>query len=217
MPFDPQRDLTAVAPIAFTPSVITIHPSVPAKTLTEFIAYGRAHPNAINYGSAGQGSTTHLSAAQLAQMAGIEMVHIPYKGAAPAIVDLVAGNVQMVSGPPPNVMAFLREGRLRALAIASKTRSQLLPEVPTTAEAGLPGYEPSTWYAIVAPAGLPKAITERLHAVTRGFVDSAAGRKALEEAFLEPMRMTQQEFTDFVKAEAATMEKVVRATGMQAE
>lgn len=145
------------------------------------------------------------------------MVHVPYKGAAPLTTDLIAGEIQMVAAPPSTFLPHVRTGKLKALAVASSTRSPLLPDVPTSAEAGLPGFEPSTWYAIVAPAGTPGSVMDRLNYLAASLVESEAGKRMLDSSLLEPMKMTSKEFAAFVLSETAVMQRVVTTTGMQPE
>ncbi len=217
MPFDVARDLIAVAPIAQTPSVVFVNRDFPADSLPAFVADAKGHPGKISYGSAGSGSTTHLSAALLGDLAGVEMIHVAYKGAAPFTTDLVGGQIQMVAGPPASFMPHVRNGRLKALAVASERRSPLLPDVPTSAEAGLPGFLASTWYGIVVPTGTPAAVVARLNRSVATLVNSEAGKKALDAALLEPMQMSSEAFGSAIAAERKVMTGLVARIGLPAQ
>ena len=163
MPFDGVEDFTAIALLAFVLNTMVIHPSVPARTVGEFIAHARANPGKLAYASAGPGSTNHLCAAMFCRMAGIEMVHVPYRGGAPAVLDTVAGQVQLFFSAGTQTLPHVREGRLRLLAVTEEHRSALLPEVPTVAET-VPGYAMAVWYGVLGPRGMPPAVVARLNA-----------------------------------------------------
>jgi tripartite-type tricarboxylate transporter receptor subunit TctC len=163
MAFDPEKDLVPVSNVADMPMLVVVNPNVPAKTLAELVALARAHPGKLNFGSPGIGTTGHLGLALFMHAAKIKLTHIPYKGAAPAITDLLAGQIDGVVDNPPTVLPHIEAGKLRPLAVAAKSRMALLPDLPTTAEAGVPNYEASSWFGVVAPAGTPPAIVARLH------------------------------------------------------
>jgi len=163
MAFDPEKDFVPVSNVADMPMLVVVNPNVPAKTLAELVALARAHPGKLNFGSPGIGTTGHLGLALFMHAAKIKLTHIPYKGAAPAITDLLAGQIDGVVDNPPTVLPHIEAGKLRPLAVAAKSRMALLPDLPTTAEAGVPNYEASSWFGVVAPAGTPPAIVARLH------------------------------------------------------
>src|SRR5712692_8831791 len=163
LPYDPVKDFAPITLIASAPSVLVVHPSLPARTLAEFTALAKASPGRINYASNGNGSSAQLAAVLYESMAGVQMVHIPYKGLAPALVDLLAGEVQAMFSSVVAIVPNIKAGRLRALAVTGKRRAALLPEVPTLDESGVPGYEAGSWYGILAPAGTPQAIVAKLH------------------------------------------------------
>jgi tripartite-type tricarboxylate transporter receptor subunit TctC len=215
MRFDPIADLVPVAPIAAAPQVVVVQRDVPAKSFADLLNLAKAKPGTINYGSAGAGTTNHIAGALLAKQAGVDLVHVPYRGIAPAVTDLVGGRIQLMSVAVAPVIGFVREGSMRPLAVATKERLKDLPEVPTAAEAGLPGYEMTTWFGLMAPKGTPKPIVDRLNALARAMVADPTERKRLEDNFLVPMSMTPEEFTALVKADAATWSKTVSDLGIQ--
>ena len=215
MPLDVNRDLVFVAAIGEAPQMIAINADVPAKTLKEFVALAREKPKTLHYGSAGPGSLPHLSADTFARMAGIELVHVPYRGNAPAITDLIAGRIHLISSSIGSFRPAMDAGKIRLLLTATKDRLPYLPDTPTSAEAGLPGYIMSVWIGVVAPAGTPAPIVERLHAQVQGMLKDPAAQKSLAAAGLERMTMSQAEFAAFVKAEYAKWEKIVKDAGIE--
>jgi len=215
MPFNAKTDLVPVASIAEAPQVIAINKDVPAKTLKDLIAIAKANPESIRYASAGIGSTMHLAGDQFARLAGVKLVHVPYRGAAPAVTDFISGVVQVIPVSAGPIMGFVRSGQLRVLAAASPHRLKHFPDVPTSAEAGLPGYEMTTWFALVAPRGTPDAIVLTLHGLIQDMLADPASIKRLDESFLDRMPSTQPEFAAFVAAEFPRWEKVVHDSGLQ--
>ena len=215
MPFNAKADLVPVASIAEAPQVIAINKDVPAKTLKDLIAIAKANPESIRYASAGIGSTMHLAGDQFARLAGVKLVHVPYRGAAPAVTDVISGVVQVIPVSAGPIMGFVRSGQLRVLAAASPHRLKHFPDVPTSAEAGLPGYEMTTWFALVAPRGTPDVIVQTLHGLIQDMLADPASIKRLDESFLDRMPSTQPEFAAFVAAEFPRWEKVVHDSGLQ--
>ncbi len=215
MPFDAKTDLVPVAAIAEAPQVIAINKDVPAATLQDLIAIARAKPESLKYASAGNGSTMHLAGDRFARLAGVKLVHVPYRGASPAVTDVIAGFVQVISVSAGPIVAFVRSGQLRVLAAASPRRLEHFPDVPTSAEAGLPGYEMTTWFGLVAPRNTPDEIVQTLNGFIRDMLADPGAGKRLEDAFLDRMPMTQPEFAAFVAAEFPKWEKVVRDSGLQ--
>jgi tripartite-type tricarboxylate transporter receptor subunit TctC len=215
MPFNAKTDLVPVASIAEAPQVIAINKDVPAKTLKDLIAIAKANPESIRYASAGIGSTMHLAGDQFARLAGVKLVHVPYRGAAPAVTDVISGVVQVIPVSAGPIMGFVRSGQLRVLAAASPHRLKHFPDVPTSAEAGLPGYEMTTWFALVAPRGTPDVIVQTLHGLIQDMLADPASIKRLDESFLDRMPSTQPEFAAFVAAEFPRWEKVVHDSGLQ--
>ena len=207
-------DLVPIAPVATTANLFVINAAVPASTLQDFIALAKREPGKLNYGSAGVGTTPHLAGAMFVDLAGIDMVHVPYHGAAPATTDLVAGNVQMVSIGYATVAPFVATGKLRILAVAGPRRLSYLPDVPTAAEAGLPGWEMETWYGLLAPPGTSTAIVDQLNHSVESFIDDADTRKRFEAGYYGIMKMTPDEFSARVHEEAAKWRRVVQDTGI---
>jgi tripartite-type tricarboxylate transporter receptor subunit TctC len=216
LPYDP---LTAFAPITIVgrgPSVLTVHPSVPANSVQELIALAKKSPGKLNYASAGVGSFQHLSAALFMNQAGIDVVHIPYKGGGPAMADVMGGQAQMVMPSLIQVVPHIKSGRLKALGTSGTRRSSLLPDVPAIAET-LPGYESQNWWGLLVPAHTPQPIVERLYAATSEVLQSKETGKRMESEGAETVRMTPTEFGRFIAAELAKWSKVARDVGIQAE
>ncbi|MFL4983259.1 MAG: Bug family tripartite tricarboxylate transporter substrate binding protein [Xanthobacteraceae bacterium] len=217
MGFDPLKDLVPVAPIAEAPQLLVVNAQVPARTLAEFIAYAKRNPGKLNYVSLGPGSTVSLAADRFVRLAQVDMVPIQYRGTAPGITDLVAGNVQMISIGIAPVLGFVQSGALRALAAGTHRRLPYLPDVPTAAEAGLPGYEMSTWFALFAPQGTPKPVVDKLNGMMRALVADPAAVKRLDDLHIDPMSMTADDFAAFVQAEAVKWGRIVKEAGTTAQ
>jgi tripartite-type tricarboxylate transporter receptor subunit TctC len=215
MPVDPLKDLVPVAALVDAPQLIAISTQVPAKTAQEFIALAKAKPKGFSFGSAGQGSFPHLSAAAFAHAAGLDMVHVPYRGNAPAITDLIAGRVQIVSSSIASLRPGIDAGKVSVILQATKARLPYLKDVPTSAEAGLPDYLMTAWVAVVAPAATPKDVVVRVHGLAAKMLKDPTTLKRIESSALDPMPMSQAEFGDFVKAEYAKWGKVVKAAGVE--
>lgn len=213
LPYDPLRDLTPVIHVASVPLVLVVHPSFPASTVEELIALLRSKPEGYSFASAGNGTPQHLSAEMFKKMADVKMVHIPYKGSAPAINDLVAGHVSIAFESMVSVLPYIKGGRLRALATTGAERSNLLPDVPTVAEAGLPGYVSIAWYGVVAPAGTPRDIIDKLNVEMGKALDTPELRQRIAELGSAPVNGTPEQFGAFMKSETARWSKVVRESG----
>jgi tripartite-type tricarboxylate transporter receptor subunit TctC len=213
MPFDWQKDLALLTLIARVPEVLVVHPSLKVESLKDLVDYARANPGKLNFGSSGVGSIAHMAVELLKTEAHIDLVHVPYRGAAPAVTDLLGGQVQMVVFDVPVLLPHIRSGALRALAITSKTRAANLPDVPTTAEAGFPSVLSDNWYGMVAPAATPPAILHKIHAAATAALssDDLKAQYAKQDAVASPT--TPAEFTAFVTAERARWKDVVVATG----
>jgi tripartite-type tricarboxylate transporter receptor subunit TctC len=209
LPYDPIRDFAPITLIASAPSVLVVHPSVPAGTLKEFTALAKARPGKFNYASNGNGSSAQLAAVMYESMAGVEMVHVPYKGLAPALADLLSGEVQLMFSSMVAIIPHIKAGRLRALAVTGRKRSPLLPEVPTIAESGLPGYEAGSWYGILAPAGTPRDIVMKLNAETVKALKQPEVRERLANEGAEAIGGTPEEFAAHIRAELARMGKMI--------
>jgi tripartite-type tricarboxylate transporter receptor subunit TctC len=215
LPFDPLNDIVPVFNVAGAPQLLVVPASLPAKDLAGFIALARANPGGLNYASAGPGSTTHLAADHFARLAGVRLVHVPYKGVGPALADLLAERVQMLSVGLAPVQPHLRSGALRALAAASKTRLAAAPDVPTSAEAGLPGWEMTTWFGIFAPKGTSGEIVAAVNAGMQAVIDDPATRQRMLDSGLEPIGGPAREFAERVRSDYRAWERVVRASGVK--
>jgi tripartite-type tricarboxylate transporter receptor subunit TctC len=215
--YDPVKDFAPVTLIASAPSVLVVNPAVPARSVAELTAYARANPGKLNYASNGAGSAAQLAAAMYESMAGVKMVHVPYKGIAPAMTDLLSGEVQLMFGTVVALVPHIEAGKLRPLAVTSRKRSALLPNVPTMAESGLPDYEAGSWYGIMAPAGTPREIIDRLHAAIVKALAQPDVAKRLSTEGAVVIGSTPAEFAAHLKRELARVGKVVRAAGIRAE
>jgi tripartite-type tricarboxylate transporter receptor subunit TctC len=217
MPFDPTRDLALITTLVRVPEVIVVHPALPVNTLAELIAHAKTNPGKVNYGSAGSGSITHLAGELLKVEAGIDIVHVPYKGAAPAVNDLLGGQVQMGIFDVPVVLPHIRAGKLKALAITSLKRSATLPEVQTTAEAGYPRVLSDNWYGLVGPVGMPSAIMKRIHAAAIAALNSPELIEQYGKVAGVPMPSSPEEFAVYLAQDQAKWGKVVKTIGFKAE
>jgi tripartite-type tricarboxylate transporter receptor subunit TctC len=217
MPYDTVRDFAPVSLAVTLPNVLVTHPSLPVKTVRELIVFARSRPGQLNYGSAGVGSSLHLSMELFLSMTKLRMVHIPYKGSAPALVDMLAGQIVVMTGTMITVIPHIRGGRLRALGVTSATRSQVAPDVPSIAEAGVPGYESVQWYGVLAPAGTPREVITRIHdGVVRALQDAVIRKRFLDDG-VEPVGSSPEEFAALIRADMAKWAKVVKDAGIKAE
>ena len=217
MSYDPLTELVPVAPIGEAPQFLVTTAKIPAATLPEFIAYARKENGKLNYVSLGPGSTVHLGGVQFTRLAKVDMQPVQYRGAAPGISDLVAGNVHLISVGIAPVKSLVEGGLLRVLAAGTRKRVSYLPEVPTAAEAGLPGYEVTTWFALFAPKGTPRPIVEWLNAAVREMNADQAAVRRLTDVNIDPMSMTVDEFGALVKADAVRWEGIIRDAGLKPE
>lgn len=217
MPFNPERDLSPIALVASVPIVLMVPADSPARSLSDLIAMARREPDRLTFGSSSIGGTNHLAGELLKNLAGIDIVHVPYRGAAPAMTDLIAGRLQLYFDNMPGVLPQVREGRVRALAVAGAERAAALPELPTMAEAGLQGFEASSWFGMAAPAATPPALIARLNAAVLAALADPVFRERLASAGAEPGRLDVQGFTRFVAAERERWGRVVRASGASAD
>jgi tripartite-type tricarboxylate transporter receptor subunit TctC len=215
MPYDPLTDLVPVAPIGVVPLFLIVNGKVPARTLPEFVAYVKSQPGKFSYGSAGTGTTPHLAADAFVRRAGIDLAHVPYRGSAPATTDVIAGNIPMTFVSMGPHIEFVRKGDIRVLGIATDKRVSYLPDVPTFAEQGFPGFIATTWFALFAPRGTPAAIVEQLNGYARELGVDAAAKSRLEANFVDPAVMTAPEFAALVKADASRWEGIVRESGVK--
>jgi tripartite-type tricarboxylate transporter receptor subunit TctC len=217
LPYDGSRDFAPVSMIGAAPNVLVVHPSAPAKSVGELIAYAKAHPRKVNYGSAGVGTTLHLSMEMFGSMSGIDVVHVPYKGGAPALADLLGGNVMAMFGAQPLLLSHIKAGKVRALAVSSAKRSALLPSVPTVAESGVPGFEVTVWYSMLAPAGTPAPILAKLNSDLVKVLTGPEVRRRFTENGVEAAASTPEQLAAFVKSEAVKWSKAVRDSGARAD
>jgi tripartite-type tricarboxylate transporter receptor subunit TctC len=216
LPYDPDRDFAAVMQVSSVPNVLVVHPSLPVRTLAELLAFTRSRPGQLNYASAGNGSSPHLSMELLRGMAGLDVVHIPYKGSGPAMFEVMSGQVTMMLPSLPTVMGQINSGRLRALAVTTAARSAALPKVPAIAES-LPGYEAVQWYGVLAPGQTPAAIVAEQNRMLNQVLALPEVRSALSDQGSEPVGGTAARFADYLKAERARWAAVVKNSGIGKE
>ena len=217
MPYDPLKEFTSVARTVDVNYMLVVHPSVPVRTTQELIAYARANPGKLSYGSAGSGSLPHLGTEILKKQTGIDMVHVPYKGGGPMVTDLLGGSIQVVLGDQANLMPHVVSGRLRALAVATTRRSVNAPDIPTIAESGVPGFDATAWQGLVGPAGMPPDVTRRLNDAINKVLAMPAVRDRLLGAGLEPVGGTADQFTRFIADEIAKWSKTAKEVGAKPE
>ena len=217
LPFDPVKDFAPVALVGIQPNMLVVHPSVPAHSVGELIAYAKQHPGKLNYASTGAGVASHLSGELFKAMTGVDMVHVPYKGAQPALTDVIAGQCQVMFATTASAIPYVKAGRLRALAVTTAQRSASMPDLPTVAEAGVPGFESTTWHGVVVPAGTPAAIVERLNRDINAALRDPELRKRLDLLGVEVAGGTPQEFAAYIAAEIPKWTKIVRDSGAKAD
>lgn len=215
--YDVQKHLSPVALTAVVPLALVVNPSVPVNNVREFIAYAKANPGRLSYGSAGNGNVTHLAAYQLVASQGIDATHVPYRGSAPADVDLVAGQIQFMTDTINSVMPFVREKKLKLLAMTTSRRVSLFPETPTLAETVMPGFEAGAWQGLMVPAGTPAAVVQRLNTEVSKALNSAEVREKLAVQGAEPLGSTPEEYGAYIRRELARWAGVVKATGVTLE
>ena len=215
LPYDPLKDFTAVAMIGTAPSVLAVHPSLPARSVSELIAHAKANPGQLTMGSAAGGTPQYLSIELLKLMTGVDVIYVPYKGGAPALTDLLGGQVQSIVAALPTVMSFLPSSRLRALGVTSAVRSPQVPKMPTIAESGVPGFEVVGWSGLCAPAGTPQSVIAKVSADTTKALNAPDTRQRLTEQGTDARPMTPAQFDAFVRSEIAKWAKVAQAIGMK--
>ena len=217
LPYDIQRDFAPVSQIAVAPNIFIVNPSVPAKTIQEFIAYAKTKPGQLNYASGGNGSSSHMSMELLKTMAGIDVAHVPYKGSTPALTDLIGGQASIMSVNLPPAVPHVKSGRLRALAVTTKTRSPLLPDVPTVAESGLPDFETVAWFGVLAPAATPKDVVARLSAEIAKIAKSPEMRERLSALGAEPVGSTPEESAAIIARDIAKWTTLAKSVGIRVD
>ena len=217
LPYDPVKDFAPITIVTSMPYVLVVHPSLPVKNVSELIALARARPGQLNFASPGSGTTTHLATELLKMIAKIDVVNVPYKGVAPAVTDLLAGQVQFMSGDLSTVMPQVKAGRLRALGVTGAKRSALVPELPTIAESGLPGYEAIGWFAVLAPAATPRELVKRLNAQIVKGITTAESREKLAALGGDVVANTPTEFATRLQDDLAKWGKLIRTIGLKAD
>jgi tripartite-type tricarboxylate transporter receptor subunit TctC len=215
--YDPVKSFAPISMIAIAPSVLIVNPGVPANNLRELIELAKAKPGTLNFGSNGTGALPHLAAELFRSMTGVNIVHVPYKGAAPATNAVMAGQIQMAFFVPTGLEPHIRAGKLKALAVASRKRLQTLPEVPTAAEAGLPGFETYTWFGLAAPQGTPAAVVSRLNQETVRSIEAKEVHDVLAKQGMDPVAGSPGEFGQFVHSETDKWSRIIKAAGVKAE
>jgi tripartite-type tricarboxylate transporter receptor subunit TctC len=217
LPYDAVRDFAPVSLLALNPQLLAVHYTLPVTSVKELIALAKAQPGKLNYASVGEGTPNHLAMELFKSMTGVDIAHVPYKGAAPAVTDLVGGHVQLMFNPMPPLMPHVKSGRLRALAVGGVQRSPALPDIPTVAEAGVTGYEYVTWYSIVAPAKTPRAIIDKLNARLAAILAIPEVAQRLASQGAEPRASTPAELAGFMRADHTRLGNIIRYAGIKGE
>jgi tripartite-type tricarboxylate transporter receptor subunit TctC len=217
LPYDPIRDFAPVALLAQAPLVLVVHPSVPAGSFPEFVAYARANPGRLNFASNGNGSSSQLAAVMFDSMADVDMVHVPYKGLSPALADLLSGQVQLMFSSVVAILPHIKAGKLRGLAVTGAKRLASMPELPTIAESGFPGYEASSWYGILAPAGTPREIVAKLNAELSKALEQPEVRSSLLAEGAEPAGGSPERFAAHIRSEKERLGKLIRDAKIRLE
>jgi tripartite-type tricarboxylate transporter receptor subunit TctC len=217
MPYDTVKDFAPVVWAATSPNALVVNPSLPVKSVAELIALAKARPGTLSYASTGNGSSNHISMELFKSLAGVDIVHIPYKGSGPAVTDLLGGQVQLMFDNAPNVMPQVKAGKLRALGMSGARRSAFAPDIPTIAESGVPGYEVAVWFGLVAPAGTPRDVVMKLNAEVLRILAMPDVRERFQSQGVEPVGSTPEQFGEHIKGQMAKWAKVVKDAGVQAE
>ena len=217
MPYDHVRDFVPIVLVAGVPNVLVVNPSLPVNSVQELIAYAKANPGKINFASSGSGTSIHLSGEMFRTITGVDITHVPYKGSAPALTDLMGGQVQIMFDNLPSSLAFIKAGKLKALAVTSATRATALPDVPTMVEAGVPGFEASSWFGMLAPAGTPREIVNKVNADVNKWLSSPEAKEKLAQQGAIAAGGTPEDFANHIAAETAKWAKVVKASGAKVD
>jgi tripartite-type tricarboxylate transporter receptor subunit TctC len=217
LPYDTMKDVTPVGQIAQSPQMIVAHPSVPVRTLKALLALAKAKPGELSYGTSGNGSTGHLAGTLLSMMTGVQLTHVAYKGTAPAVNELVGGHIPLMVSSMISTLPHVRAGKLKIIALTTAKRSQAIPEVPTIAESGVPGYDATLWYGILAPARTPEPIVKRMNAELGATLKDAGIVEKLSTQAVEPHHTSPEQFTALIRNELAKWSKLIRASGVKAD
>jgi tripartite-type tricarboxylate transporter receptor subunit TctC len=217
LPYDPVKDFAPVALVAVQPNILVVHPEVKATSVGDLIALAKQSPGKLNYASSGAGAAAHLAGELFKAMAGVDMVHVPYKGAQPALTDLIAGQVQLMFATSASVIPYMKAGRLRALAVTTAQRSPSVPELPTVSEAGLPGFEATTWHGVVVPAATPAPLVQRLNEELNSVLNEKDLRERLAGLGAEVVTGSPRDFADYIAREIPKWTKVVQDSGAKAD
>jgi tripartite-type tricarboxylate transporter receptor subunit TctC len=218
MPYDHVKDFVPVVLVAGVPNVLVVNPSVPAKSVQELIAYAKANPGKLNFASSGSGTSIHLSGELFKTMTGVQIQHVPYKGSAPALADLMGGQVQLMFDNLPSALPLIKAGKLRALGVTSLQRASALPDVPTVAESGLPGFEASSWFGLLAPAGTPKDVVAKINGdVAKWLATPEAKEKLAAQGAIVASGLTPEAFSRHIASETTKWQKVVKESGAKVE
>jgi tripartite-type tricarboxylate transporter receptor subunit TctC len=217
LPYDFIKDLDPLGMVATTPNVLVVNPSVPVNNVSELISYIKAHPNAVNYGSAGSGSTEHFSGELFRSMTGVDITHVPYKGGSPMMTDLMGGQIQMAIETSASASQYVRSGKVKALAVTGTKRSPAFPNVPTMDEAGVKGYTVTTWFALMAPHGTPAAVEDRVSAALARVLKDPALQKRFEDQGVSAGTLGSGELAGFIKSETARWGEVARKAGIKVD
>lgn len=217
IPYDPVADFSPVTLVASTPSVLMLHPSIPAASVRDLIALAKASPGQLNFGSSGNGSSHHLAGELFDSMAGVKMTHVPYKGTAAALVDLLGGRIQLTFDTLPSAMPYVKGGKLKPIAVTSAKRTRSLPDLPTIAESGVPGYEVTSWYGLLAPAGTPPEVVKKLNADFVRAIRIPEVTDKMVEAGAEPVGNSPEQFAEFIRSELKKWAVVVQGSGARVD
>ncbi|MBI4193623.1 MAG: tripartite tricarboxylate transporter substrate binding protein [Betaproteobacteria bacterium] len=217
VPYDALRDFAPISQVVSLPNILVTHPSLPVKTVKELIAFARTRPGQLNFASAGLGTNPHLSMELFLSMTRLKMVHVPYKGSGPGVVDLMAGHVPIMTPSIITALSYVKNGRLRALGVTSGKRTAGAPDIPTIAEAGVPGYEAVQWFGVLAPAGTPRDIVGKMHATVVRVLQDSDTRKRFINDGADPVGSSPEQFAAFIRAETVKWAKVVREAGLKSE
>ena len=217
MPFDPLKDLSAIAMVGYGPLLVVVHPSLPVKSIAELIAYAKANPGKLSYGTAGSGTSVHIAVEMFKKMAGIDIVHVPYKGSSAAMMDLIGGQTHLMMDVIPSALPQVKAGKVRVLAVTGAKRMSDLPDVPTVAESGLPGFDVAAWWGVLGPSGIPQPVLDKLNSTINRLLETPEMRQTLAGRGLEAAPMSPAEFDRVMRQDALRFGAVVKEVGIRAD